>query len=524
MNRAAALFVAALAMVAAARMTLAQVADTDTRPATATATAPASAASSPALTPQQKLRLQVQLNQKLLGLFEARKFDECKKLLNRLLEIDKADAVAWYNYACVHARQNNSDPALDCLDQAIKLGYANIRYMDKDPDLANLRGLERYRKLLARNEEIQRTRATKIAAVLKKETGSDYIVEVDHDRKLVFATNIDRATLDELKTALTHQSQAMWKELFAHPFEQYQTVVIPNEADAAKLSPMVGGYYQRETQRLVSRQIGMTLQHEFTHALHGADQDALGQSHCIWVLEGFSTLFESAQFGDGRIVPQPSVRMWVMQRAIRQKRNIPLKEFVRYTHTQYLKNASICYAQGSALMSYLHDKGLLKKWYDAYVATFDKDASGAVALESVLGKKLEQIEADWLKWVALQKVPPVQLGQSYLGIRMDRVSDGLKIMGVIPDSGADDAGLRAGDVLVRLDGTRMVDPEKLVAVVAEQPVGKVVQVTFRRNGKYQTVPVTLKAVPWKRPATTTSAPASTSAPATTRAAATKKAA
>ena len=70
--------------------------------------------------------------------------------------------------------------------------------------------------------------------------------------------------------------------------------------------------------------------------------------------------------------------------------------------------------------------------------------------------------------------------------------DGLKIRSVVPGSGAFDAGLRPGDIITHVDGQRMVDQDRLSGYVSGLAVGATVKVKFRRDGKYQTVPVKLK--------------------------------
>ena len=62
----------------------------------------------------------------------------------------------------------------------------------------------------------------------------------------------------------------------------------------------------------------------------------------------------------------------------------------------------------------------------------------------------------------------------------------------MPGSGAFDAGLKPGDIITQVDGKRMVDRDRLSAYVSGLAVGATVKVKFRRDGKYQTVPVTLK--------------------------------
>jgi hypothetical protein len=38
-----------------------------------------------------------------------------------------------------------------------------------------------------------------------------------------------------------------------------------------------------------------TIAHEFTHALHFADMEALGQTHPIWEREGLGSLYEEPE-------------------------------------------------------------------------------------------------------------------------------------------------------------------------------------------------------------------------------------
>jgi len=55
--------------------------------------------------------------------------------------------------------------------------------------------------------------------------------------------------------------------------------------------------------------MGSILTHEFTHALHFADQEGRGQEHPIWIAEGLATLFESSKLLGGHAVPQANYRL-----------------------------------------------------------------------------------------------------------------------------------------------------------------------------------------------------------------------
>ena len=61
--------------------------------------------------------------------------------------------------------------------------------------------------------------------------GSDYLIEIDDENRLIFAANLDRQTLDEVKQKLTAQAKALWTDLFDNHFEQYETI-LSSEKDA----------------------------------------------------------------------------------------------------------------------------------------------------------------------------------------------------------------------------------------------------------------------------------------------------
>lgn len=67
--------------------------------------------------------------------------------------------------------------------------------------------------------------------------------------------------------------------------------------------------------------------------------------------------------------------------------------------------------------------------------------------------------------------------------------------GVLPDSPADIAGLQPKDIIVKIDDTSITQLKPLTSVVSRYSVGETVTVTFIRDGKTQTVDVTLKALP-----------------------------
>ena len=306
-----------------------------------------------------------------------------------------------------------------------------------------------------------------------------------------------------MKQRLSEYASAQWQDLFTHRFERYLTIVIPTDEDWFRRVPgggsmgRVGGFYMRSAHTLFARTVGLTLIHEFTHALHAGDQDAADQHHPIWLTEGLATLFESSQMDDGHAVPQANARLIALQSIVRRKRTIPFDEFVRYSHSKFMQNAMVGYSQGRYMMMYLYEQGVLRQWYDIYVAGFEGDPTGAKAMEDVLGKELAEIEADWKQWVMTLSPPVLRLPpkHAYIGIRLEAEIDGVRVVQVVPGSGADKAGLKAGDVIVDVDDERTFEPQQLMAVVYRHAVGDKVKVRYRRDEKYKAVFVTLTAMP-----------------------------
>jgi serine protease Do len=69
--------------------------------------------------------------------------------------------------------------------------------------------------------------------------------------------------------------------------------------------------------------------------------------------------------------------------------------------------------------------------------------------------------------------------------------DGILVQDVIAGGPAAKAGLRAGDVITEIDGTKIGSGTVLLDVVANTPVGRSVNVKVNRDGKEQTIPVVI---------------------------------
>jgi serine/threonine protein kinase/tetratricopeptide (TPR) repeat protein len=68
----------------------------------------------------------------------------------RALAMDAEEPVTLYNVACVYALLDNKEQAIDCLEGALKHGFAHKAWIEHDSDLASLHEHPRYQALLQR--------------------------------------------------------------------------------------------------------------------------------------------------------------------------------------------------------------------------------------------------------------------------------------------------------------------------------------------------------------------------------------
>lgn len=337
--------------------------------------------------------------------------------------------------------------------------------------------------------EQRRDRGERELRRLMGKMGDELLYEADHPNRMIFATNVDRKTLDELKCLLTLYARIQWRDLFAHRFDQYVTVIVPK-----RWQDDSHGYYTHSDRQLHCRSVGMVLMHEFTHALHHADQRARGQRHPTWISEGLATLFESAELDDRTLTVRPNHRAFVIRELVAGRKCIPWAEFFRMGRGAFMDQPRTCYAQARHILLYLHEAGLLRTWYETYAARYDRDPTGTTAMEMVLGKPLADAEADWKKWVLHLATPPAAIDprQACLGVTVESVIDGLRVGSVIADSAAHRSGLRVGDVIVKVDSRRVVEHLALLDCIATCHAGDRVCLEVRRNGQYRDVQVVLQ--------------------------------
>ena len=100
-----------------------------------------------------------------------------------------------------------------------------------------------------------------------------------------------------------------------------------------------------------------------------------------------------------------------------------------------------------------------------------------------------------------QGQPRAMLGVNISGVQGDGKSDGVKVLGVGPGSPADNAGLKAGDILTSIDGKSLTGASSaessaaLLDHMANIEPGKSVTVEYQRDGKKHKVEIKTAAIP-----------------------------
>jgi hypothetical protein len=102
-------------------------------------------------------------------------------------------------------------------------------------------------------------------------------------------------------------------------------------------------------------------------------------------------------------------------------------------------------------------------------------------------------------WVRVAPPPRRRVSASgaVLGVTADGrgAGDGLRVAGVLPGSGAARAGLRAGDVIVRLAGVSVGGLDEVRRVLAGRRPGDTLPLLYLRDGEARTTAATLGAAP-----------------------------
>ncbi len=453
--------------------------------------------------PKPDVRKLMKMHNDAMGLLKKKDYDKSIEAYKKILASEPEDRIALYNVACAYALKGDKPNALEFLKKSVEAGFVDYGHMEKDPDLDSLREEEIYKELFTNREKYILQAAEKavgqITEALKKRKidVSAYKTVYDNERNLVYVHAKTDEEIAVLREGLEKYAEHQWKYMFEHKPEQPIYIVLLRAEDSQKvLGRRVGGFFNRASNALFCGDMpayrllrASVIIHEFTHALHWADQAARKQQHPIWISEGLATLFETAKWVGDRWMPQHSYRLGIVQRAIKLNRWTPWADIMKMNQLQFMMQAQVNYAQARYMLFFMHEKGYLKRFYDEYTnATgYEGDKTASESYEVIFGKPLSAVERDWKAWILEQEVPSVP----YLGIRSEAKGGKLVVQQAMKDTPAEKAGLKKGDVVAALDGATVRNVSDLMEALGGRKVGDEVLVTVERGGKTEELTVTL---------------------------------
>ncbi len=142
---------------------------------------------------------------------------------------------------------------------------------------------------------------------------------------------------------------------------------------------------------------GGTLVHEMFHALARGDFPDIP----AWANEGFASLFEQCGFApDGSLVGYVNWRLPILQDAIKKGTLPPLRRIMTMTDAEFYADRQGKYAAARYFMLWMQEQGKLVELYKRFRDRFAEDRTGVKFAEEMLGRRLEEFEPGWRKWVA----------------------------------------------------------------------------------------------------------------------------
>lgn len=244
----------------------------------------------------------------------------------------------------------------------------------------------------------------KIKEEVKKELGEEFSIEVIEGW---FVTAGNAKGNNSAKRVIRGVYNAMYKDFLSKKIDYPIKVYLFKDKESyeayhvktyGKKPSTPFGFYNSGDRKMVMN-IGTgtgTLVHELIHPL--LDHDFPGVP--AWFNEGFASLFEACTFADdGSIKGLVNWRLPGLQKAIRDGGLVPLRTLISTTTDEfYGEKMGIHYAEARYLCLYLQEKGLLKEFYTSFRDGYKEEKTGARALEKVTGKRVEDLEQEWIEW------------------------------------------------------------------------------------------------------------------------------
>ncbi len=473
-------------------------------------------------------------DEKINTALRTRSFELAHTLIEERLKISASDATLLYNDACALAQLGRTKEAETQLLNAVKAGFRQFDLMSEDEDLEPIRASRTYEAIMEAQLRVEResegsgedrgeasgegpTDNPKPArapdpslrlpprntpdplAEWRDRHGEKYRYDRDEDGGLVYATYLQEASHERMKAMLAQLEKHLLKAYFdkAPSTPVLVAIVRPSDAKRYLEREEIKGMYLHDARRLVARDVGQSLQHEFVHLLHFAQMERTGQRHPIWIQEGLASLYENYTLNaDGSAEFQPNIRFNFARRQVTSKSAMPWKKLIALTGQEFMEDAERLYPQVRAIFEYFAREGKLEAFYKALLSTWRSDPDGAAAIERAFGEPMSTIEERWKKWMIERGAidDTISRKDASLGLVADDAGDGVKVKSFVVKSAARAAGLRVGDIIFSINGVPVRNREELTLAVARLTVGVAIRVEFRRDGEDRALELTPRAL------------------------------
>ncbi len=338
------------------------------------------------------------------------------ELIEAHLQQAPDDAVMLYNAACVRCRLGEPEVGASYLIRAVKAGFADFSHMRRDPDLRPIRGHSIFQAILAARDAADQVLAERrVERWRRNHPGDAYQYETDVAHRINYITALPARAHQEMRRMLEDQAAVLNETLFEGPQRHYVLVAVPTAEDLRQMfdEPGIGGVYTHRSRELITSDIGRSLRHEFVHVLHHSHMDELGQQHPLWIQEGIASLYEDYRLDAGGAIEYvANDRQNIAKKLARTGRLMPWLQLVALSPRQLRVEAARVYPQLRSIFRFIAEQDRLQAWYRSYIDRFEQDPAGIQSLERVFDRSLEDIEAQWQRWLNQQ---PVIVSEAMLG-------------------------------------------------------------------------------------------------------------
>jgi tetratricopeptide (TPR) repeat protein len=382
----------------------------------AAAAAPAFAGDAPAEPAKPSRTELMNLFREGAFMFNNGKVEEALAKFTAALQMDPAESLLLFYSALAQAQLGKKAEALDALKKAMDSGEVlNFRTLETEPALQAIRAEPAFKDVLkARTKILKAANAVREKRLLALGGPGWTLQKMDKlSVPLWVASNADPAVLGPLVERIRKVQDALARDLFKGKAEYALIVLIAAKGEeySKAFGPAFGvpGVYC-STKGVLPLEADAAmgfLMRGFVHALHTLDQDAAKQDHPFWVTEGFRRLYEDVKFaeGTGSMLGEMNLNLNGQFQEVLQKqpeRMIPFSTLMDPKTTVYTdpKTQGIAIASTKMIFLYLQEKGAVEVFYKALRRRWKEDPTGVKALEEVLGKGRDAVEADWKQWLA----------------------------------------------------------------------------------------------------------------------------